>query len=142
LALPAAVWAGAAYEELFVPCDLPYCDGGERSRAWFFAVVFTAPLIPLGVWRVSTGLTRPGLLAALMRLICLLGTAFFGLLGLAMLAFSTGLTEAGDEGTLFWLPGALWCLAVAALLLLVRRWLPRRYPSGSWPRSDRSTSAG
>jgi len=41
-----------------------------------------------------------------------------------------------------WTLGALWCLGVVLALLAARRRLRRRYPSGPWPPSDRSTSAG
>jgi hypothetical protein len=140
LAVPGAVWAGAAYEELFVACDPSVC--GDRARGWFLAILVTAPLIPLGAALVAGGLRRRGALAAVLKLVCLLGAGFFGVLGLFLLVAATGLTESGDEASFSWVLGALWCLAVAALLLLVRRRLLRRYPSGSWPRSDRSTSAG
>jgi MFS family permease len=140
LAIPAAVWLGAGYEELFVHCDAWNC--GDRSRGWFLLVMLTAPLIPVGAALMGGGLPRRGALAALLRLVCVLGAAFFSLLGLALLVAATGVTESGDEASSSWLLGGLYCLAVAMFLVVVRRRLSRRYPSESWPRSDRSTSAG
>jgi hypothetical protein len=140
LALPATVWIGAGYEELFVHCDAWTC--GDRSRGWFLLVMITAPLIPVGAALVGGGLRREGPLTLLLRLVCVLGAAFFGLLGLALLAAATGLTESGGEASPSWLLGGLYCLAVASLLIVVRRRVPRRYPSGEWPPSGKSMSAG
>jgi hypothetical protein len=140
LAIPATVWIGAGWDQLFGECDW---DCGDRDRGWFLFVMVTGPLIPVGAWLLSGRMRRAGVFAALLRLACLLGGACFGLLGLALLAAATGLTENGDEAaTTTWLAGGLFCCAIAVALLLVRRRLPRRYPSGSWPPSGKSTSAG
>jgi hypothetical protein len=156
LAVPGAVWLGAGVDQFTRDCDL---DCGERDRGWFLLVMLTAPLIPLGGMLVARAL-RPGILARLGRLVTLLACGVFVLLGLALVAgwigalvdyverdYAVNLSD--PEGSRrqalldigLWAAAAGWCFAVAVLLLLVRRRLSPRYPSGSWPRSDRSTSA-
>jgi hypothetical protein len=152
LALPAAVWAGAALEPAFVDCDF---DCGDRGRGWFLLVMLTAPLIPLGAWLVAPAV-GPAWLARVGAIGCLLITALFVVLGLAVGATGVGALvdyvnraypvnlddpDGSRQGALIevfmWAAGAVWCLLVAWGVLLVRRRLLRRYPSGTWPRSGR-----
>jgi hypothetical protein len=155
---PAFAWAGAGYELLLADCDPVDC--GDRARGWFLLVMITAPLIPLGGYLVAPSVPR-GAIAQLGRLACLLVGGVLMLLGLGLLAVGVGALvdyvnrdypvnlddpEGSRRGALLevaiWTAGALWCFGLALLVLLVRRLLSRRYPSWSWPRSDRSTSAG
>jgi hypothetical protein len=158
LAVPGAVWLGAGVDQFTRDCDLDL-ECGDRDRGWFLLVMLTAPLIPLGGMLMAPGL-RPGILARLGRLVSLLACGVFVLLGLALVAGGIGALVDYVEGDYpvnlsdpegsrrqalmdvgLWAAAALWCFAIAVLLLLVRRRLSRRYPSGSWHRSDRSTSA-
>jgi MFS family permease len=157
LAVPAAVWVSAGVEQLFGECDF---ECGDRDRGYFLLVLVTAPLIPAGLALVARW--PPGAtLAALGRVVCLLAAGLFVLLALAIAGVAVGAwvdvvernypvnldDPAGSrQGAIvevvMWALAALWCLLVAAGLVAVRRRLRRRYPSGAWPPSDRSTSEG
>jgi hypothetical protein len=158
LAVPAAVWAGAAADQIWGSCDPTGC--GDRDRGWFMLVLVTAPLIPFGGFLVARDL-RPGALATLGRLVCLLACGVFMVLGLGLVAGGVGAfvdyvrgdyavnlgdPEGSEDQALtdvgLWAAAALWCFTIAYFLLLARRRLSRRYPSGSWPPSGKSTSAG
>jgi hypothetical protein len=138
--VPAFAWAGAGYEWFLADCD--EWDCGDRARAWFLFVLVTAPLMPVGAALAGAGLRRPGALTRLLELVCLFAAAVFGLFGAALLVAATGVTESGDDGASLYAPVGLFFLAVAALLVVVRRRLRRRYPLGSWPPSGKSTSEG
>ena len=142
LAVPAAVWGGAGFDQLFGSCGPTGC--GDRDRGWFVLVLVTAPLIPLGSFMVARGL-RPGALAGAGRWACLLACGVFVLLGLALVGVGIGALVDYVEGkypvnlddpagskhqALFevglWGMAALWCFAVAFALLRVRRRLLSR----------------
>jgi hypothetical protein len=156
--VPAAVWVGAAADQVWGSCDPTGC--GDRDRGWFMGVMVTAPLIPLGAWLVAPAV-RPAWLARVGAVACLLISTLFVVLALAVGGVGVGalvdyvnrdypVNLDDPDGSrqdalidaLMWAIGAAWCLLVAWGVLLVRRRLLRRYPSGSWPPSGKSMSAG
>jgi hypothetical protein len=157
LAVPATVWIAAGAAQVAGDCDI---DCGDRDRGYFLLVLVTAPLIPLGM-AVLAPRPLPAVLLRLGRLVCLLACGAFVLLGLALAAGGIGALvdvvernypvnlddPAGSRRTaitdvVLWMLAALWCFGVALGTLVVGRRLRRRYPSGSWPPSGKSTSAG
>jgi hypothetical protein len=122
LALPAAVWVGAALETAFADCGYT-C--GDRARGWFFGVLVTAPLIPLGAAIAVRGLERPSWLGRLGGLGCVLVEGVFVLIGVASLAAATGITDAGSEASPEFYVVAAFCFAIAFFVERVRRRVPR-----------------
>ena len=129
--MPATVWIAAGAAQVLGDCDI---DCGDRDRGYFMLVLVTAPLIPLGMALLAPR-PLPAVLLRLGQLVCLLACGAFVLLGLALLAGAI-------VDVVLWMLAALWCFGVALGTLVVGRRLRRRYPWGSWPPSDRSTSAG
>jgi hypothetical protein len=130
-------------------------DCGDRDRGWFMLVMLTAPLIPVGAILVAPSL-RPEWLGRVGATTCLMVAGLFALLGLLIAAVGVGALvdyinrdygvnlddpEGSRRDALVdvgvYAFGAVWCGLVAWGVLLVRRRLRRRYPSGEWPPSGR-----
>jgi hypothetical protein len=122
LAVPAAVWAGAALDTAFADCGYT-C--GDRARGWFAGVLVTAPLIPLGAAIAVRGVERPTWLARVGRLGCALVEGVFVLIGCASVAAATGVTDAGSEASPEFFVVAAFCFAIAFFVERIRRRLPR-----------------